>query len=268
MSGVASTRHCSTSASASTPATAYLTEDIGEPGTPSFRVYVHECERGVPLSHATRLSPWFDVPLRPDPSARDVFSFVVEIPKGTNAKMEAALDEEFHPIKQDKNKDGSLRYIKHGDKLFNYGFLPQTWEDPRVSTYDDDGTGYPGDGDPIDAVELGETVAAMGEIKKVKVVGALALLDEREMDWKVLVVDVNHPAANLIQAVEDIEEHFPGAMEAVRTWYKVYKVADGKAENSYAFGGKVLDKNRSLEAVEECHKLWRALETDFEEAAQ
>ena len=45
-------------------------------------------------------------------------------------------------------------------------------------------------------------------------------------------------------AVEDIEEHFPGAMEAVRTWYKVYKVADGKAENSYAFGGKVLDKVR------------------------
>ena len=40
---------------------------------------------------------------------------------------------------------------------------------------------------------------------QVKVVGALALLDEREMDWKVLVVDVNHPAANLIQGTRTRE---------------------------------------------------------------
>ena len=35
---------------------------------------------------------------------------------------------------------------------FNYGAFPQTWEDPAHTTPD---TGYVGDNDPIDAMEIG-----------------------------------------------------------------------------------------------------------------
>jgi inorganic pyrophosphatase len=38
--------------------------------------------------------------------------------------------------------------------MFNYGFFPQTWEDPDVIPPD---TKCPGDNDPIDCVEVSET---------------------------------------------------------------------------------------------------------------
>lgn len=42
-----------------------------------------------------------------------------------------------------------------------------------------------GDGDPIDVCEIGEAVGYIGQVKQVKVLGTLALLDEGETDWKV-----------------------------------------------------------------------------------
>lgn len=49
-------------------------------------------------------------------------------------------------------KNSLPRYYTYGVPLFNYGLLPQTWEDPN---YVDPDTKSLGDGDPIDAIELG-----------------------------------------------------------------------------------------------------------------
>ena len=57
----------------------------------------------------------------------------------------------MNPIKQDV-KNGLLREYKWGDMLFNYGCFPQTWEDPKVLSEE---TGFPGDNDPIDVIEIG-----------------------------------------------------------------------------------------------------------------
>ena len=45
--------------------------------------------------------------------------------------MEINYKEEYSPIKQDINKDGTLRDYNWGDMLFNYGSFPQTWENPH-----------------------------------------------------------------------------------------------------------------------------------------
>jgi inorganic pyrophosphatase len=55
-----------------------------------------------------------------------------------------------------------------------------------------------GDNDPVDVCEIGQHVGHSGEIKKVKVLGVMALLDEGETDWKLLAIDVNDPLANQI----------------------------------------------------------------------
>jgi len=48
--------------------------------------------------------------------------------------------EPHNPIKQDvQKKTGELRDYLHGDMLFNYGFMPQTWEDPALVSEE---TGY------------------------------------------------------------------------------------------------------------------------------
>lgn len=55
-------------------------------------------------------------------------NFLCEIPKETSAKMELATDEVRNPIKQDTKK-GKLRHYPYNIN-WNYGMLPQTWEDP------------------------------------------------------------------------------------------------------------------------------------------
>ena len=55
-------------------------------------------------------------------------NFLCEIPKETSAKMELATDEVRNPIKQDIKK-GKLRHYPYNIH-WNYGMLPQTWEDP------------------------------------------------------------------------------------------------------------------------------------------
>ncbi|EPY81198.1 hypothetical protein CB1_000750004 [Camelus ferus] len=86
---------------------------------------------------------------------QNLFNMIVEVPRWTNAKMEIATEEPLNPIKQDL-KDGKLRYVAnifpHKGYIWNYGALPQTWEDPSRK---DKSTDCCGDNDPIDVCEVG-----------------------------------------------------------------------------------------------------------------
>ena len=59
---------------------------------------------------------------------------IVEVPRWSNAKMEINLTEKFNPIKQDIKK-GKPRFVAncfpHKGYIWNYGAIPQTWEDPE-----------------------------------------------------------------------------------------------------------------------------------------
>ena len=90
------------------------------------------------------------------------------------------------------------RFLKHGKLPFNYGFLPQTWEDPSHLIEE---TGHPGDNDPIDLVEIGQRVPERGEVIAVKPLGVLALLDEGETDWKVIAIDTKDPLAKQLNGI-------------------------------------------------------------------
>ncbi|KAB0341416.1 hypothetical protein FD755_020153, partial [Muntiacus reevesi] len=112
------------------------------------------------------ISPFHDIPLKVD-SEENVFNMVVEVPRWTNAKMEIATKEPLNPIKQDV-KDGKLRYVAnifpHKGYIWNYGALPQTWEDPHRK---DKSTDCCGDNDPIDVCEIGSKVY-IEDVKKYK----------------------------------------------------------------------------------------------------
>lgn len=117
------------------PARAVATRQEGEPGTESYRLFFTE--------GASTVSPWHDIPLKNG----DLFNFVTEIPKYTRAKMEVATKETHNPIAQDIKK-GKLRDY-HGPIFWNYGCLPQTWEDPSVLN---PAVNCKGDNDPVDVV--------------------------------------------------------------------------------------------------------------------
>jgi inorganic pyrophosphatase len=100
---------------------------------------------------------------------------------------------------------------------------PQTWEDPSQTHAE---TKAKGDNDPLDVCEIGEQVGYIGQIKQVKVLGVMALLDEGETDWKVIVVDVQDPLASKLNDIEDVERHLPGLIRATNEWFRIYKIRE------------------------------------------
>ncbi|KAF5657309.1 inorganic pyrophosphatase [Fusarium heterosporum] len=253
-------RHFSSSSSPTGPvqkqkpdmASNYTVRKVAAPNTLEHRVYIEK--DGQPVS------PFHDIPLYAN-QEQNILNMVVEIPRWTNAKLEISKEELLNPIKQDIKK-GKLRYVRncfpHKGYLWNYGAFPQTWEDPN-SVHPE--TKAKGDNDPLDVCEIGELVGYVGQVKQVKVLGVMALLDEEETDWKVIVIDVNDPLASKLNDVEDVERHLPGLLRATNEWFRIYKIPDGKPENQFAFTGECKNKSYALDVVRECGEAWERLIT-------
>lgn len=197
--------------------------------------------------------------------------------------LQISKEEFLNPIKQDTKK-GKLRFVRncfpHKGYLWNYGAFPQvrvesqqtncvcewvrgvtnipnqTWEDPNVVHPE---TKAKGDNDPLDVCEIGELVGYPGQVKQVKVLGVMALIDEEETDWKIIVIDVNDPLAPKLNDIEDVERHLPGLLRATNEWFRIYKIPDGKPENQFAFSGECKNKKYALDVVHECADAWNKL---------
>ena len=98
-----------------------------------------------------------------------------------------------------------------------YGFFPQTWEDP---SYINEQTGYPGDNDPIDVLDIGAKQLRTGEIIPVKILGVLALIDDGETDWKVIAISISDAMAHMLNDIDDVETHLPGTIKAIREYFR------------------------------------------------
>jgi inorganic pyrophosphatase len=48
----------------------------------------------------------------------------------------------------------------------------------------------------------------------------MALLDEGETDWKVIVVDVQDSLASKLNDIEDLERNLPGLIRATNEWFR------------------------------------------------
>eukprot|EP00932_Pfiesteria_piscicida_P009691 SRR837773.20461.p3 GENE.SRR837773.20461~~SRR837773.20461.p3 ORF type:complete len:208 (-),score=103.09 SRR837773.20461:195-740(-) len=168
--------------------------------------------------------------------------------------MEVAIKEPQNPIAQDVKK-GKLREY-HGPIFWNYGMLPQTWEDPSVVHRE---TRCGGDNDPVDVVEIGSSVLAQGSVEAVKVLGALAMIDDGELDWKVIAIRQADPLAAELHDIADVEAKCPGVVSGIREWFRWYKTPDGKPLNAFGFQERALGQAQALEVVAETHAAWRAL---------
>ena len=232
------------------------------------------------------ISPWHDIPLY---AGDGLLNFICEIPKETSAKMEVATDEPTNPIKQVRRarhpplrstrstgastdaarragvgggeqqdtKDGALRFYPYNIN-WNYGLLPQTWEDPAVAHPELE---VMGDNDPVDVVEVGSAPCEIGGVYKVKPIGALAMIDDGELDWKIIAISVDDPKAAAIDGCEDLEREMPGEFEKIRVWFRDYKIPSGKPANVFGYDDKCMDKAFTLDVVAESSELYYALKS-------
>ena len=138
------------------------------------------------------ISPWHQIPfVASEAESGKLLHFVCEIPRGTTAKNEIHKSVAFNPVIQDIDKHGNPRHYQYGPSLVNYGAIAQTWEDPEAISPD---TGFGGDNDPIDVLQINNLPCDVGEVMPVRVLGCLALVDDDETDWKLIVTDARDVA--------------------------------------------------------------------------
>ena len=62
-----------------------------------------------------------------------------------------------------------------------------------------------GDNDPVDVVEIGSKALPTGSVTTVKPLAVLAMIDDGELDWKVIAINTDDPKASSVNDVEDVE---------------------------------------------------------------
>jgi len=238
----------------------YELVERGQLHTLNYRCYFRDVQT------KTIVSPFHDIPLVNEQYSSStgnqddiIYNMVVEVPRWTNAKLEINKQRKLNPLVQDV-KSGKPRFVHnvfpyHG-YLWNYGALPQTWEDPN---HRDEDTQTTGDNDPLDVCEIGTTHHATGSIVPVKIVGILGLIDEGETDWKLIGIDIRDKLASQINDIGDVEKHLPGLLDATRRWFKYYKVPTGKPPNKFALNEQYADRKFARRIINETRQYWEKL---------
>src|SRR5690349_22763701 len=99
------------------------------------------------------------------------FMTVIEIPKGSSVKYE--LDKATGLLRLDRVLYSAVHYPA------NYGFIPRTYCD---------------DGDPLDALVLGQEPVIPLAIVEARAIGVMRMRDEKGIDDKIIAVSPNDPA--------------------------------------------------------------------------
>lgn len=220
----------------------------GAPNSTDYRIFF-ETKGGLPVS------PLHDIPLYANVD-KTTYNMVVEIPRGTNVKMEISLAEDLNPIKQDV-KNGKLgfmdHYYSHYGYVWNYGALPQTW----LPAYLDPKTGNKRDSKPISVMEIGTHAAKRGDIVQVKILGTFGLVGKGATEWKVITIDVNdHRAASQFHDIDDVKRVFPGLFRSTDHLFEMSQVPNGEQNTQFRL---VKSAKFACKLVEETHQFWRTL---------
>ena len=140
---------------------------------------------------------------------KNLFNFFVEIPGGSKEKWEINKENGLLELEQREGKDRIINFLSYPG---NYGFIPQTLS---------------GDGDPIDLIDLDESFPK-GEIKQVKIIGAIYFEDNKEIDYKFIGVSPNG-SFKKVNSIEEMLLEKPALLEILKLWFLSYK-QPGKME--------------------------------------
>jgi inorganic pyrophosphatase len=132
----------------------------------------------------------------------DEFVAVVEIPKGSKKKYE--LDKETGLIILDRILYTSTHYPE------NYGFIPRTFAE---------------DNDPLDVLILCDETFDPLTLVRCKPIGLVKMIDENEVDEKIIAVSINDPSKNLYSDIAELPEHI---FSEIKHFFTVYKQLEGK----------------------------------------
>ena len=135
---------------------------------------------------------------------------VVEIPAGTNKKLEYNYDTNTFPV---DIKDGKERIINFLPYPGNYGFIPLT--SMKISEG--------GDGDSLDVLVLSQHMA-VGTIMEVIPIAVLHLIDGGEIDNKIIAVPANlNDQVVIASTYNQLNKDYPEVKKLIELWFLSYK---------------------------------------------
>ena len=165
---------------------------------------------------------WHDI--NPDRVTPDEFMAIIEISKGGKNKYE--LDKETGLMRLDRVLFTSMHFPA------NYGFIPRTYAD---------------DNDPLDVLVLcSESIAPMTLVQCYPI-GILRMIDEGQIDEKIISVCSHDPFYNVYN---DIEELPPHLFLEIRHFYEFYKTLESKTTVVNEIEGQA----RAKEVIAACLK--------------
>ena len=135
---------------------------------------------------------------------------VIEIPAGTNAKLEYNTRTEAFEVDQQDGQDRIIDFLPYPG---NYGFIPHTLMD----------TARGGDGDALDILVIAPHLET-GRLLNVIPIAALLLRDAGELDTKIIAV----PADSTLRVMPALDfrqfaMEYHGAKEIIQLWFLNYK---------------------------------------------
>jgi len=147
------------------------------------------------------MHPWHDSHIDGAQLAT-AFPVVIEIPKGSTNKYE--LDKATGLLRLDRVLYSAVHYPA------DYGFVPRTFCD---------------DGDPLDALVLGQEPVYPLTIVAARAVGVMRMRDEKGIDDKIVAVSVRDPAFAEYFDHQQLPAH---VLRQVRRFFEDYKILEHK----------------------------------------
>lgn len=135
----------------------------------------------------------------PQPKAPEVLNLIVEITKGDFNKYE--YNKELGILELDRVLYGPLFYP------VNYCDVPNTWND--------------GDNDPLDAVVFSSGPILPGTMVQGRVVGVMEMIDNGEVDHKIVCVNAKDPRYEHVKTINDLA---PYELKDMKTFFELYKI--------------------------------------------
>jgi inorganic pyrophosphatase len=147
------------------------------------------------------MHPWHDCYVD-DSLIASAFPVIIEISKGSKNKYE--LDKETGLLRLDRVLYSAVHYPA------DYGFIPRTYCD---------------DGDPLDALVLGQEPVHPLTIVKARAIGVMRMRDEKGLDDKIVAISVRDPAFAHYTDKAQLPEH---VLLEIRRFFEDYKVLEHK----------------------------------------
>ncbi|MEW6583198.1 MAG: inorganic diphosphatase [Actinomycetota bacterium] len=147
------------------------------------------------------MHPWHDIYVDDEQVATE-FPVIIEVPQGSKNKYE--LDKGTGLLKLDRVLYSAVHYPA------NYGFIPRTYCD---------------DGDPLDALVLGQEPVQPLAMVQARAIGVMRMRDEKGIDDKIIAVSVKDPAVSDYMDRHELPAH---TLRQMQRFFQDYKVLEHK----------------------------------------